>query len=650
MNSNQIRLVERLSLISLFLIVVLLPLYGINFINGSGRDVSTSSNQVRDRDFFYHNGTDDQHWYGAPKWAVRFDFAAAYATFENSQFTTNKVKIFFPVVQTPANMVTLELFSDEFNLPDSSLVVITDSITTNWKEFNLPVPITRNAVWVVVTSDTAVNGPYISSSIGGGQHSYYWNTNAPTAYYQNMDAVGYHSEFLFSVVGNFVLNDVDIELNSFQLKPQITPNSIVRPEFTIYNNSSSIVNDASIVLTITSPNPDLAVQDTIQIARSILPHSEVTVPYTDSDYLDYQYPLPANPCQFKMVAVLHSEHDAVDTLFNNTVTRYYNCFNDDLPIRVVENFIKTNNSENFLNAQDSLNTEDIRNINFCPMVSDPNYSVGAVQRYNWYDFSGMPMTVIGGDDLITGFQSLTYNGLYLSSLNELNAQKTFLSESSHSFNFPSPYNLLQVRLALRNPSTYLFSEPAITSQARFYAALCKKDSLYSAERLFFKKWGAYADTLLTTYPMGEASLKQFAVPVSDLPVDSLNANYVIVYWIQNQSTKEILFSNLISLEDVVSTTDAVTTVAPLSLSLSPNPVKLGNEIKIMLTDGYSKSKIKYSIYNTKGQLVKSRVLAHNQSRILVTKDIRTAGVYLIRFNLTDNQNRPASLTKKIFVY
>jgi len=642
--------VKRLSLTLYLVVATLLPVFGISFVNGSGRDVSAGTLQERDRDFFYHRNTDDQHWSGTNKWAVRFDFAAEYETFANAQFTINKVKVFFPTISSPVNAVTLTLYSDANNLPDSSLAVISDSVRTNWKEFTLTTPITRKAIWVVVTYNTATGGPYFSSSIGDGTHSYYWNTNAPTAFYQNMAAVGYHSEFLFSVVGNFVLSDVDLELYSFQLKPEITPNSIVRPEFTVYNNSDSSVNNASIVLNITSPNPDFAVQDTILIVRTILPHSELVVLYTDADIQEYQYVLPASPCQFKVVAVLHSEHDAADTLFNNTVTRYYNCFNENLPIRMVENFIKTNVSEIFLAAQHDLITDEIRVINYFPMVSDPNYTIGSVQRYNWYSLTGMPMTVVGGDYLITGFDPASYDTLFTAALEELNAQTTFLTQSSYSLNWPDPFNLIQVRLELRNPTTYLFTSPSLLTQSRFYAALCKKDSLYSTERFIFKKWGVYADTLLSTYPIGASSLKLFSVPVSDIDSLSLRTQYVIIYWIQHQSTKQILFSNLIPLEELVSVSDEYIPVVNPHITLSPNPVKLGKEITLKLTDGLSKRKIKYSIYNTKGQLVKSRFLAPNQKSILLTDDIRAAGIYLIRFNLTDNQNKPVSLTKKIFVY
>ncbi len=651
MNNMQNRAIKRLLLLLVLIILSILPIYSIDFEYGSGADVSLSSGQTRDRDFYYHNNTDDQHWFGATQWAVRYNFTAEYPSYETSQFVVKKVKVYFPIIS--ATNATVTLYSDVLAPLDSSLVSVTNSVTANWMEFTLATPQTVNAVWVVVTYTTADNVAYISSSIGGGSHSYYYNTNVPNPYWQQMAGVGYNSEFLVSVTGNFHLSEVDLELFSFQLKPEISPNSDVRPEFVIYNNSDAdTIRTATIAYTLSSPNTAFSVQDTIIVLSEIMPRAELRVAFDNPDYHEYINTLPEYPTQIKLNAVLHSEYDSTDPTFNNTITKTYNCFNESMPVKLIENFVRSNSvpSQNLLNTQFSLISGTAKLINYYPTISDSNYTTGAVQRYNWYDFSGLPMTAIGGDEVITGFLPESYPSTFTSAMAELDAQKTFLHQSSDSLFLPSPYNQLKVSLVLRNPSTYLFSDPTLGSQCRFYAALCKKTT--SPQKYIFAKWGAFSDTLTTFYAIESTNQKRFSVTLGDISLDELNADYVIVYWIQYISSKEIIYANVIPMGQVVAATDEFLPVVPLSIVLSPNPVNIGQDLKLTIPASYSKSFIQYSIYNVKGQLVKHSSIEPGAKSVLPTADIKAAGVYLIRFSLADkhNQGCPATITKKILLY
>jgi hypothetical protein len=652
MRKSMLRLLILLILLSALSVTV----QAIECIPGSGNDVTSGAGLTRDRDFYYHNNTDDQHWYGTNKWAVRFDFSEVYPSFGTSSFVINKVKAYFPVTPDTLSHVVVNLYSDAGTAPGIVISTTTIDSVSDWIEFTLDTPVTVSSCWMLVTCNTTYSGPYISASVGGGHHSYYWDTNMPTHYFQNLYLAGIYSEFLFSVTGHFELSDTDLELNTFDLKPSILPGRNVYPEFTIINNTDSAVDSAYIDLSVTSPNPDFALQDTIYVNRTIAPNGSVFLAFTDPVCQQHPIALPVYPTQFRVRAILHTEFDLADTLFNNNKTVYYNSFNGEMPFKMVENFIRTSQSELFLQAQDVVNEGVFRPLNYFPVLNDPHYRLGAVQRFNWYGFSGQPMTVAGGDDNITGFNSATYPDAYTASLNELNNQRTFLSINALSFNLPDPYTFVSVRVTLRNPDTYVFNdgvEPSLVRQSRFYAALYKKEQLFGQQRYVFDRWAAYQDTIGTAIPLGESWLKQFAFSVSNIGLDSLMTDYDLVFWIQHNTTKQIIFSGMASLNEITANNDDVIPSVPLQLTLSPNPVRAGRDLHLDLSGANGKAVSGYRIYNIKGQLVCSGVIDDPaKSNAIPISALTTSGIYLIRFDITDRANPGKTVTqsRKFIVY
>jgi len=635
-------------------LVTVMPLFCIDFVPGSGDNVMDASMQNRERPFSYHNSTDDQHWFGTNKWAVRFDFSEVYPTYDVSQFAMNKVMVYFPIVPVPAVPVTIEVFSETGNVPAALLTSVSADLTSQWMEFTLPQITTVDTAWVVVTFSTAVGGPYLSATIGDGTHSFYWNTNTPTQYYQNMFTAGFASEFLISAIGSFELSDVDIELNYFDLKPVTGNTSNIRPEFIIINNSNVTVQNPRITLDITSPNPRWAIHDTIIINEAILPHSEYYMVIGDPEMLEYTYQLPDFPGQIKIKAVLTTEHDAADTLFNNTIIKYKSDFNLSLPVKLVESFLIYNEAQNILYDQDDFSAYALKRVNYFPTISDMYYTPGATQRFNWYGFTGYPMTVVGGDERITGYIASSYTDSYDGTLSHISTDQTFLLETIVEVNLASPYNNITVLLDLRNPQNYTFSggaDPSLAMQSRFYAALFKKSTFYGSERLVFNRWGAYADTIGKAMSFGQSWAKQFSVNISDIGLDSLMVNYELLYWIQHNTTKQIIYANVIPLIDFVSNDDETAPTVPFSLVLAPNPVRLGSELNAIFSSREKERIIKYSIYNCKGQLIQQdKPVSKNGEWLINTHKIKTSGVYIIRCYIEDAQKSGRTITSKFFIY
>jgi hypothetical protein len=636
-------------------LLALVPLSALDFVPGSGADISAGFNSERDRDFYYHHNTDDQHWYGTNKWAVRFDFGAEYPTYASSEFVINKARIYFPVIPSTATPVTIGIYSEANNYPNTLLSSVTADLTSHWMEFVLPAPITAGVAWLVLTCNTAPNGPYVSASLGGGTHSYYWNTNSPVEYFQNLAVAGIYSEFLFSVTGRFELSNADLELSAFELGPEIRPRQILHPQFTVINNSSQVITHGKIILTITGANPGFAVQDTILISRELAPYAELNVAFDEPDYQEYFYPLPEYPTQFKVKAELTSELAAADTLFNNSITHYYDSFSHDLPARLVENFLSYAQSANLLAAQDPLAVEGIAVLNYFPVVADTFYAAGAVQRFNWYGLNGLPMTVAGGDALIAGYVPSAYPQQYGAALEELAQQQTYLQQNSVSLNLPSPYSTIAVRLNLRNSDTYVFNngiDPTLAYQVRFFAALCRKVELHGAHRYIFDRWSAYADTVGSALALGESWLKQFNVPVGNIGLDSLFTDYELVYWLQHNTTRQVIFANTIPLNDIVANADNTVPDLPMLLTLSPNPVRTGQILKLA-TVKQSSGTLDFAVYSVRGQRVQKGSSLWNKGEATLKLDGEyAAGLYLIKLSFRDKTQPEQAITttKKLLIY
>lgn len=651
----RLHIIHRLFLTTVLLLSSLLT--AVSFTPGSGRDV-TFEEINRERPFYYHSNTDDQHWYGTNKWAVRFDFTSHYPAYANSRFVVNKIRAYFPVIPDPGVSITAELRSDANNQPAILLFTTTTQITSNWMEFFNPQPDTVGVAWVIITCNTTPVGPYVSASMGGGANSYYWNLSAPVPYFQNMSLAGINSELLFSVVGRFELSNFDFELYSFDLKPDVVLSSQVNPQFRLINNSAQQINNAYIQLDISSPNPALTIQDTVQITRPINPYEDITFLYNSPELQQYTYQMPDEPSQIKVRAVLHSEFNATDTLSwsNNIKTKYYNLFNQPIPVNLVENYIREELHSSMLTAQDNNLYPSNRVINFFPNINDSFYSSGAEQRFNWYGFTGLPMTVGAGDSIITGYLPSTYVPRFNQLLSGINSRKTFIQQSNVNVSFTSPFTQLQIRLTLRNPETYVFTggtDPSLISQSRFYAALCKKVQMAGLQRYVFNRWSAYRDTINTSIAFTESYLRQFNVTVSDINPDSLFASYDLIYWIQHNNTRQIIYANLIRFDQLVAVEDDVIPSIGEILTLAPNPIKAGTALNVLLSAKHVKSKILYVVYNIKGQRVSAGDLeVKSDSPVIETKDLKTTGIYIIRFYLQDEKipQKKIEKTAKILVY
>lgn len=630
------------SLILAAILLICASTFAISSLPGTGESVPTP----RQYDFQYHTGSDDLHFYGSMQWAVLFDFDEVYPTQSLSQFAIESALIWFPSLGDSAKV---ELFTDGNGQPVQRVAQARAQVNQNLMEFDFDTVIQTERIWMVLTYNTTINGPYVSASTGGGTHSYYLNQNYDVPFFQNMANAGFGCEFLFGVRGNFLLSTEDLELVDFSLVGDMQPETELRPEFTIYNHSSQTVPNSQINLQITSPaSSEYSVNANIQITNPIPAHGSLTVTSDHPQYSSYVYTMPRDPLQIKVTAILSSEIDAADTLFNNSITKYYHIFSHDSPIRLLENFVREYHITQIADYQTPQMTDDLRSLYYFPILQDSLSLVGAYQRYQWYSLFSIPVSVYNGQGRLTGLSS-SYP-TQLEALIDAN-KKTFISQNTCSLTLPSQGENLEIRINLTNSDTHLFNtnaEPNLIQSSRLYAAFFKKHNFNGRELYVLNRWIAYADTISSLNSPGQFLEKLYNTSLSNLDLEDLTQNYRLYYWIQSNTNQEILFAAQQTFQSFLSNQDELVT-AP-SLRIYPNPVSRSANLQANWDKDYKATRL--AIFNLRGQLLAEYTdQIYDKDNITLPRELfPSSGIYFLRIYPAKDSRFNAIQSRKIIVF
>jgi hypothetical protein len=630
------------SLILAAILLICASTFAISSLPGTGESVPTP----RQYDFQYHTGSDDLHFYGSMQWAVLFDFDEVYPTQSLSQFAIESALIWFPSLGDSAKV---ELFTDGNGQPVQRVAQARAQVNQNLMEFDFDTVIQTERIWMVLTYNTTINGPYVSASTGGGTHSYYLNQNYDVPFFQNMANAGFGCEFLFGVRGNFLLSTEDLELVDFSLVGDMQPETELRPEFTIYNHSSQTVFNSQINLQITSPaSSEYSVNANIQITNPIPAHGSLTVTSEHPQYSSYVYTMPRDPLQIKVTAILSSEIDAADTLFNNSITKYYHIFSHNSPIRLLENFVREYHITQIADYQTPQITDDLRSLYYFPILQDSLSLVGAYQRYQWYSLFSIPVSVYNGQGRLTGLSS-SYP-TQLEALIDAN-KKTFISQNTCSLTLPSQGENLEIRINLTNSDTHLFNtnaEPNLIQSSRLYAAFFKKHNFNGRELYVLNRWIAYADTISSLNSPGQFLEKLYNTSLSNLDLEDLTQNYRLYYWIQSNTNQEILFAAQQTFQSFLSNQDELVT-AP-SLRIYPNPASRSANLQANWDKDYKATRL--AIFNLRGQLLAEYTdQIYGKDNITLPRELfPSSGIYFLRIYPARDSRFNAIQSRKIIVF
>ena len=624
------------------LILALSVLYSVSFalgiLPGSGQDVWPAAD--REYNFAYHQGSDDYHFYGSNIWAVRFNFAEAYPANYNSEFQVTKALLWLP--QT-GDSVRVELFSDYYGGPGASLAWAKVPVNSNQVEVPFSNPVQGDSLWLVVTYATNFANRFVAASAGGGEHSYYWNTNSINPYFQSLATAGFNAELLFGLAGDFVLSNFDLELVDFDLEGDLQPRQQTGPGFTLYNHSDLTVSGATVTVTVNSPGNTFTRAGTIAISEPIPPRSEYVFGPQSPGYSEHQFSLPDQPMQLKVRAVARALADTL-AAGNNLILLNRFSFADPYPIWLAENFLREGGSAQITTNQDPFSFPDIHILNYFPILSDSLANVAAQIRFNWYSFNTLPRTAVNGDLRLNGFSS-GYGTQYEQHCLAARDLKSFVSASECRFEHIAQNDLLSGELTLANDNTLLYNiatEYNLINSTRLSVGLFKKVIFDGAERFVIDRWITHGAPLSGPLGQGEEFRLNFNLSLSDLSLDELAQNYRLYYWLQLSGGGRILYSAYSDFTNVVAVQDEVQPVPVLRVS--PNPLRGDGWLKISLDKGQKLGRVR--IYNLRGQKILD--LEGNKAELtLAGSEFPASGVYLLRVQVPLPEGGTATVNKRI---
>lgn len=598
----------------------LISAQALTCLPGTGTTISIE--QTRDTEARYHNDQDDYHLYGTHQWAVRFNFQNFYSAVPNCRFITHGARIFFP---NAASSATVSLFADADSLPTGNpLRQVSSTITSTHMDFQFPDTLSASVIWLVVDYNTNGITTFVSASRGGGNHSYYLNTNPTNPFLQSMSEAGFHCELAFGLIGTFSLNSPDLQLISFGLEGDIVPRQAVKPIFNIYNHSASPATNLAIHLECTSPRSEYTLVDTIFITESVPSQDSLVV--VAPGYQDYVYTLPETPMQMKVKATLVSdlaESEAV--LPNNIITSYYQVFNQEFPFFLAEDFTRTSTVESFLTLQDNIVPANYRTLLYFPNLADSLSNLGALDRFQWYGYNAFPSTAIQGSRSIYGFPS-DYSTRLQQAISSSLTQHTFFGHVSKRIIDLANTDDLQLEVSMNNDETSLYDSPSLNPvlQSRFFAGLFKKIPLADSPRPVLSKWIAFADTVNSPLLQGTTLAKSYTFSHPNLTGADLVRDYCIFFWLQNISTGQIIYADSTNFVPSMFTGVSDDYTPQPELHLYPNPLRAGNDLKISGLESPSQVKI----YNLRGQLVWQND-TREKSLNIPTQVFPTSGIYFL---------------------
>ncbi|MBM4403321.1 MAG: T9SS type A sorting domain-containing protein [Candidatus Cloacimonetes bacterium] len=634
-------------LIFMSLMICGMYLYGIEYHPGTG--MTGLVNQDRDFHFHYHNDSDDLHFYGSNKWAVRFSFSSLYPTYNDVTFQVNKALLYFPEV---GDIVQVELFTDFMGQPASQLAMVSGTVNQNLMEFQFPTQIQASDVWLIVTYATTFSGPYVSASAGGGTRSYYLNTNETIPYYRSMANAGFQCEFLFGLTGNFIMDEFDLQLQSFVLQGDLLPGHDVYPEFTIYNHSALTVNQAQIELNLTTPDNSYSNTQILTIPP-LPPYTEYQAQIDDPYYTPSAIELPLEPVQMRLEAILSSEHTSIDTLHNNTSIRYYNIFADPFPTFMLENFLQQQHAPIIWNYQMDLIPTPCTAVEYFPQLTDSLGVIGASQRFNWYSLNSLPVSMVNGQKPIYGYDS-QYPIKLLERINDTLSSRTFISDYECRFTTVSPGETITANITLTNGFTSIYTTNGdynLIQSSRFFAGLYRKVPWNDETRYVFDRWICFADVMDGDLSQGDSMQRNYMIMLNNMPLNDFIHQFVVFYWIQKIPTREILFSAMQDFSGIVSNSDDITT--PINtLFISPNPAHPGQNITLEYKTTFPVINTSFSIYNIRGQ----RIVSMDDVGASLTRGLQiphssftSSGLYFIRLRNHLPDGRIESIIKRITI-
>lgn len=630
----------------LVLILFALLLASLNAIVCLDADGNSLDFQDRQYHLYHHHSTVDYYFYGSNEWAVRFDFRKAYpygdGYISSINFQVQGARVWLPFTGGEA---TFGLYSDVNGQIGMELESITLPISNSLMDISFSQPYSASAFWLEVSYITNSFNRWVAASHGDGTNSYYLrriNQGNQDVWISNSFASqGFSAELLFGLLGDFEYNTPDLRLTSFDLKGPLLPRSTANPVFGVYNHGSTSVHSAHLRLEISQPDSTQNSTYSIPIPVSIPPYSYMEFGAEDS-WLP-QVALPVNSSQMRLQAILSSEYTENDTLLiNNRISKSYNVFSEEMPVVLIENFLRHHESGILSTLQEPHLSPRHHPLYYYPIMVDSLANLPSERRFNWYQLNSLPYTLGMGNLRIPGIRE-DYSPLFEALSVEAAQRRTFISEATCQINPSSDSEsiLLDIQLTNSRSQLYTGSGQSITNNSRFFVALAQKQLIEGSEHYVLKRFIAFADTISTPLNAGQSVLKRYNFELSGISPQDLEENYRLYYWLQGNSERRIHYANYseFSADSFTANSELVQSPAP-QIFVYPNPLRQGENLSISAKNS-ANSHLK--IYNLKGQLIYSE--AEFKGSLSLDRHLLPAsGVYFISLQAPDGRRYHKRIT------
>lgn len=592
---------KRLSLLLFALFMA--QLSAIVCLNADGRALNMQDRQYH---LHHHSSSVDYYFYGSNEWAVRFDFRKAYpygdGYISSINFQVQGARIWLPFTGGEA---TISLYNDVNGQLGMELESITVPVSESLLDVSFAQAHSASAIWLEVTYTTNNFNRWVAASQGDGTNSYYLQKitqgDQVILVTNSFASQGFSAELLFGLLGEFVYPTPDLRLSGFDLSGPLTPRTTAIPCFKVYNHGSASVQNASLRLEISQPDSTQSSTYNIPIPVAIPPYSYMEFGIQDS-WLP-QIPLPTVPTQMRLQAILSSEYAENDTLLvNNKITKNYNIFAEEMPVVLIENFLRHQDTTEMGNYQARYLTGRHHPLYYYPILTDSLANMPSERRFNWYLLNSLPYTIGMGNLRIAGMRE-DYPGLFAGLATNSASYNTFISSGTCAISSAgeSSNYYLDINLVNSRSQIYTASSQSLTNNSRFFVALAQKHLIEGAERYVLKRFIAFADTISSPLNAGQTVRKRYKFDLSGVSPQEMEANYRLYYWLQGNTERRIHYANYSNFTAGSFTANSEEVQSPsLQISLYPNPLKQGESLTI---SAKSSAGSRLKIYNIKGQIV-----------------------------------------------
>ncbi len=630
------------SVLSALLALFAFSAWALDSVPGTGMQISP--NQGREYNFAYHTGSDDLNLFGSDTWAVRFNFSEAYPQTYVSQYEVTKALLWLPQV---GDSVRVALFSEAHGSPGDQIISAAAPVLSNHVEIPFSNSVVADTLWLVVSYATTFSNRFVSASMGGGSHSYFWNTSYTNPFFQSFGTAGFNAELLFGLGGDFILATPDLELEDFELEGDLLPRQTVYPTFSIYNHSDLTVNDAKVIITGRSPSPQFVPNITINIAEPIPPRSRFVFDSESQGHENFGIALPDQPAQLRLKAALSSESVSETYSANNDIIINRFSFQEEYPLFLTESFMRTESSMQITASQDQHDYANIHRLNYFPILTDSLSNIPSQIRFNWYRFNSLPRTAVNGNLRLNGFWP-NYADHYDQQCQNLQDSRSFISSSRCDFTHVPQNDMISAEIIFRNENTLLYASQSdynLINDTVLCVGLFKKHVFDGAERWVVERWIRHGAGLgVSSLGQGQQLDVNFNISLSNLSLMELAQDYRLYYWLQLKNGGKILYSAYSDFTDVVSVEDEV--LPKPRLMVGPNPLHGQGSLQIK-TDGNQKLG-RIRIFNLKGQIV--RELSGQTDEIsLNIADFPSSGIYLLHAEMPGARGENLWVERKITI-